>query len=160
MVKAHIFLFARPPCARARTFPYPGVAFVGHGYDSHTDLLVPLEHDDINLVVWDAPGFSDTRGATLNISNSINLVRLMQETSRAESGGLIVLVMVAAGCIQKGNTGLRNTLAALQSYLAHGDDLVHVRGLPAPMAFDLCWYRCQIKRLLRNAASGDRAEPH
>ncbi len=52
----------------------PGVASIGHGEGSHT--LIPQIIQDPNRatrVYIDCPGFSDNRGAEINIANAINI---------------------------------------------------------------------------------------
>jgi hypothetical protein len=58
----------------------PGVASIGHGTGSHT--LMPQIIQDPNRatrVYLDCPGFSDNRGAEINIANAVNIRHALQQ---------------------------------------------------------------------------------
>jgi hypothetical protein len=60
----------------------PGVASIGHGKGSHT--LMPQIIQDPNRatrVYLDCPGFSDNRGAEINIANAMNTKRALRQAS-------------------------------------------------------------------------------
>jgi energy-coupling factor transporter ATP-binding protein EcfA2 len=58
----------------------PAVVIIGHGKQSHTfmPLIVP-DPDHDRRAYCDCPGFSDNRGAEINIANAINTKRILQQ---------------------------------------------------------------------------------
>ena len=64
----------------------PAVMPVGHGRASAT-FLPQIELDSQNQynAYCDCPGFEDTRGAEINIANSINIKKVLRQTSRVKA---------------------------------------------------------------------------
>ena len=61
---------------------HPEVASIGHAITSHTFMpqIIQDSHRDTR-VYCDFPGFSDNRGAEINIANAVNIRRVLQQAS-------------------------------------------------------------------------------
>ena len=68
----------------------PEVMPIGHGSQSHTLMpqIVP-DADDSNQAYCDCPGFSDNRGAEINIANAINTRRVLQQATGVKAVFLV-----------------------------------------------------------------------
>jgi GTPase SAR1 family protein/DNA-binding winged helix-turn-helix (wHTH) protein len=96
---------------------------IGHTKESETSVVAPFICDSTNLVVWDGPGFADTRGdATVNICSSINTSRLIsltsaQDGSKNGSKGLVLCVLLAANNIKVQDQELRGNLRKIKEFI-------------------------------------------
>ena len=59
----------------------PEVASIGHGDVSHTFMPQIANDPDNNRAYCDCPGFTDNRGAEINIANAVNIRQVLQQAS-------------------------------------------------------------------------------
>jgi GTPase SAR1 family protein len=95
---------------------------IGNTYGkSETSLVqaVPLESDG-DTILWDAPGFEDSHGAVQNIANAVNLQRLLEVSSRSDSPGPSILLVLDAPSLDAGRGGQVKKTIELLSELFGG----------------------------------------
>ena len=68
----------------------PEVMPIGHGRQSRTFMpQIVLDADDSNQAYCDCPGFSDNRGAEINLANAINTRRVLQQATGVKAVFLV-----------------------------------------------------------------------
>ena len=68
----------------------PEVMPIGHGSQSRTFMpQIVLDADDSNQAYCDCPGFSDNRGAEINLANAINTRRVLQQATGVKAVFLV-----------------------------------------------------------------------
>ena len=107
--------------------PFSEFTKIGHETESMTLMLGALQDlNNSNRVFCDCPGFNNTRGAEINISNGINVKRVL---ANAESARFIVLMQYRditgrAGPVLSLRDSLCNIFGGLGNLLEHEESLL------------------------------------
>jgi len=82
-----------------------------------------VKEDD--LVLWDAPGFEDSKGAEQNIANAVNLQQLFK--SSALGGGFVILLVLDAASLDAGRGLLFKKIVQILLKIFAGKDALNAQ---------------------------------
>jgi hypothetical protein len=100
--------------------PRKEVIPIGHGTRSRTFMpQIVQTPDESNSAYCDCPGFSDTRGAEINIANAINIRKVLQQATGAKA----VFLVSYAGLSDDRGSSIRNVEAMCHQMFGSADHL-------------------------------------
>ena len=110
--------------------PLDAVTDIGHVLgQSQTEVLRPISMTESSLLLWDAPGFDDTNGPEVNISNAVNLSKLLEAS---KENGITMICVLDAHSIDTGRgSSIQNTISILKKLFGGEEERIqqHFRSI-------------------------------